>query len=308
MHKGLARRSLFVVAASLSVGAAGCGVSGGGTSQQLSAGLAPQVQSAGAVTEAAEATAAVSSEKVSITVSTESTSGGPSLSITSNGEVDAANQRAHLTADLAGSKDARGGLTEIETVYDGDTIYLKSPFTSLLGDKPWVKLTSPKLADAVGSLAGSVQPDPGALLSFLEGAGGSVEEIGAEEVRGVPTTHVSVQIDPAKVADQVPADRRKQLDEQLDGLGVALSDLPTVPADVWLDADGYVRRLSVVFDLSKLSTLHPGGSSSEGKGDAVAGTVTATVELYDFNEPVRITVPAPTEVSEIDPSKLGLGD
>ena len=299
MQKALARRSLLVVVGALSVAAAGCGATGGAQApEQVAAGLA-HVGSASAVTKAAETTGAVSSEKVSITVETQGAAGLPDLSVTSEGQVDAKAKTAHLTMDLGGSGE---GLTSIETVYDGDTVYLKAPFTSLLGDKPWVKVTSPKLADAVGELGGSVQPDPDALLSLLEGAG-TVDKKGTEQVRGVATQHLSVQIEAAKVADQVPADQRGKLDEQLDRFGVSLDDLPVVPADVWIDADGYVRRLQVSFDLAGLADLHPEGAPEAGKD--LSGSVTATVELYDFNEPVHIQVPKASEVSELDLSSFG---
>ncbi|WP_426571637.1 hypothetical protein [Aquihabitans sp. McL0605] len=301
MKNLLVRRSLIVLATSLSVVAVGCGATGG-KAESVSAGLAPKTGSAAFLAGAAKTTSAVSSEKVQVTVETTPAGAGPSISITSTGEIDAANKKAHLTADLSGSMGGTSKQAAIETVYDGDTVYLKAPFLQVFGaTKPWIKVTSPKIADAVSKLGGSVQPDPGTLLTFLEGAGGPVKELGTEDVRGTPTRHVSVELDVAKVLDQAGVKDRKKLEEHLTQHGVALGDLGPIPAQAWIDGDGYVRRFSVSYDLGKLASLHHDGKATGPSGQAP--TITETIELYDFNQPVDITVPPKADVSELDLSK-----
>lgn len=294
------RRSLFVAIAALTVvGVVGCGATGGtgdGGSQVVAAGSATSAKQVAGIVEAAQTTAAVQTEKVAITVRTTPADGDPSVSVTASGEVDGANGRARLTADLAGTLDGRSDQASIEAVYDGDTVYVKAPFTELLGDTPWVKASSPKLASLADRLGGGLQGDPGRFLDLLEGAGGPVTTVGTEDVRGVSTRHVKVQLDVEKVLDEVEPERRQKLEEQLTGHGVDLAKLAPIPAEAWIDDDGYVRRFTVSFDLTELGKVHPGADAT--------GVVTQTIELYDFDQPVDIAVPPADQVTELDLSKV----
>jgi hypothetical protein len=233
---------------------------------------------------------------VAITVRTTPADGDPSVSVTSTGEIDGANGRAHLTADVSGTFGGRDEDATVEAVYDGDTVYVKAPFTSFLADTPWVSITSPKLADVAERLGGGLQGDPGSFLALLEGAGGPVTTVGTEDVRGVPTRHVTVAIDPAKVLDEAAPERKEKIEEQLTRHGVELSALAPLPAEAWIDDDGYVRRFSISFDLAELAKVHPGAEAT--------GVVTQTIELYDFDQPVDITVPPASEVTALDLSTL----
>ncbi len=299
MPNRLVRRSIFVAAASLSVLVAGCGATGGadgGSTQIVSSAVAPRAQQAAGLVEAAQATGAVTTGRVSITVRTTPAGGDPSVTVNASGAIDGVNGRAHLTAEVGGTTGGRSGEAAIEAVYDGDTVYVKAPFTELLGDRPWVKVSSPKLADVAEGLGAGLYADPGSFVSLLEGAGATVTTVGTEEVRGVPTRHVTVDLDVAKALDQVDPARRTQLEDRLDRLGVSLADLAPVPAEAWIDDDGYVRRFSVSFDLAELSKVHPDADAS--------GVVTQTIELYDFDEPVTVTVPPASEVTELDLAKV----
>jgi len=299
MPNRLVRRSLIVVAASITVLAAGCGATGGADdgAQLVSSRVAPQAQEAAGIVEAAQTTGAVATEKVSVTVRTEPASGDPSVSVTATGEIDGTNGRAHLEADISGTIGGQSGEATIEAVYDGDTAYVKAPFTSdLFGDKPWVKITSPKLAQLADQMGAGLQGDPGSFLELLEGAGGPVTTVGTEDVRGVSTRHVKVDLDVTKVLDQAAGERRQELMDQLTGHGVDLGKLGPLPAEAWIDDDGYVRRFSVSFDLAELGKVHSGTEAT--------GVATETIELYDFGEPVDIAVPPADQVSTLDLAKI----
>ena len=60
-----------------------------------------------------------------------------------------------------------------------------------------------------------------------------------------------------------------------------------IPADVWIDAQGRVRRM-------RLSLKLPSSPSST----TAAGTMTQTIEYYDFGVPVTATVPPVSEVTD----------
>ena len=300
MKNRLLNRSLIVVAASLSVVAVGCGVTTGsgtaGTPQQVAAVLGPKAPSAADLSKAAAATGEVTSERFVLTVATTPADGDPAVEVTSSGAIDGANGRAQLQADLSGTLGGESGNTTLEAVYDGDTVYLKAPLLSSFTDKPWVSISADQLGKAAASFDGSLQSDPDSFLTFLEGAGGTVKTLGTEDVRGVPTRHVSVSIDVKQLLDEAAGPKREKLQEQLDQLGLSLEDLGPLPAEAWIDGDGFVRRFTVSFDLSELSKL-------DDQLDA-KGVITQTIELYDFNEPVEVQVPPASQVATFDVSKL----
>lgn len=284
--------------ASLCVVATACGATGGtdGPTEVVASAVAPRARQAAGVVEAARATGGVETEQVAITVRTDPPGGDPSVEVTATGAIDGANGRAHLTADISGTVGGRSQSTTLEAVYDGDAIYVKAPFVADLLGKPWVQVTSPQLGALADQLGGGLQGDPGSFLELLEGAGGPVTTVGTEEVRGVPTRHVRVELDVAALLDRSAGERRQELEDQLARRGVELGKLAPLPAQAWIDDDGYVRRFSVSFDLAELGKVRPGASAS--------GVLTETIELFAFGEAVDIDVPAASEVASFDVAGL----
>ena len=66
------------------------------------------------------------------------------------------------------------------------------------------------------------------------------------------------------------------IEAQLDQLGET-----SIPVDVWVDADGLVRRMQL--DM----------------GGMLGGTATLTIELFDYGQPVDIEVPSPDDVRSL---------
>ena len=114
--------------------------------------------------------------------------------------------------------------------------------------------------------------DPLWPLDALFGASEEAVKIGPEAVRGVPATRFRLTVDLARADAALPA-----------GVSVPSGpyrSLSRLPAEVWLDADGLARRISV---------------SSESAA-AVDAQVWSVVELWDYGVPVDITPPGPDEV------------
>lgn len=295
----------MVAAASGALVLASCGVSVRSGTDTVASGPAPAKVETGSFSgdggprflrRAAQATAAVTTEKISMRVEA---SGPLSLALTADGKIDNAHHRSQLTTALEGEVGLGGGgdgTFSLEVVTDATTVYVKSPLLSKLGStkKPWLKIDAARW-DTSGSLGGGAQSDPAAFLDFLKGAGDKVSTVGREDVRGVSTTHVRTKLDLSKVVEQASGEKRKKLQAQLDGLGAAGQALRAVPADAWLDDDGYVRKITMSFGV-------PSGS---GSGPAADAKASVTVETYDFNQPVDIAIPDPSEVGELDPSLLG---
>jgi len=168
-----------------------------------------------------------------------------------------------LTATLIEPGDDDPGLRErfgqSEMIYDGANAYVR------VADS-W---TGFFLVDPGGPRGPN---DPLWPLDALFGASNDAVEIGPEAVRGVPATRCRLAVDLARADAALPA-----------GVSVPSGpyrSLSRLPAEVWLDAAGLARRISV---------------SSEPAAAADA-QVWSIVELWDFGVAVDITPPGPDEV------------
>jgi hypothetical protein len=151
--------------------------------------------------------------------------------------------------------------TTLENVHVGGATYTQ------VGDQGWANF-SETARDAPRS-----PDDPLWLLDALVGVRDAME-VDREDVRGVPTTHYRLDIDLA-TADQelatgviAPGPR-------------SYRSLRALPADVWIDDDGRIRRLSYEREDN--------------------GMYWQTTELWDFGLEVEIEIPSEDEL--IGPSK-----
>jgi hypothetical protein len=166
------------------------------------------------------------------------------------------------TAVLTGHRDDDRGTLGVsgdsEMIYDGANAYV------LVAGR-W---TGFFLADPGGPRGPN---DPLWPLDALSGASGDAVEVGPEAVRGVPVMRYRLTVDLARADAALPA-------------GVSVPSGPyrslrALPAEVWLDAAGPVRRISV-------------NSDAANAGEQVW----SIVELWDFGVAADITPPSPDEV------------
>jgi len=153
----------------------------------------------------------------------------------------------------------RGRVEHSEMVYDGANAFVR------VADS-W---TGFSLADPGGPRGPN---DPLWPLDALFGAGDDAEETGPEAVRGVPATRYRLTFDLARADAALPA-----------GVSVPSGpyrSLSRLPAEVWLDAAGLARRISVC-------------SEPTAAADAQVWSI---VELWDFGAAVDITPPGPDEI------------
>jgi hypothetical protein len=169
---------------------------------------------------------------------------------------------------------------------DGTTVYFKAPSGTVPGSKPWVKVDLPD-AESLGSLgsagSNSLSNDPSQALSFLLGASQSFTLIGSERVRGVATKHYHLLLDLNRAATQLPSDRQANYRKMIENLGTT-----TIPADVWIDARGLIRRM-------QLNNI-PLGSAGDRSPNS---SIDETIELYDFGVSVNVTPPPASEVTNL---------
>ena len=158
-----------------------------------------------------------------------------------------------------GEPGLRESAEQMEMIYDGANAYLRHA-------DGWTGIS---LTDPGGPLG---PYDPLWPLDALFGAGDDAVEIGPEAVRGVPATRYRLTVDLGRADAALPA-------------GVSVPSGPyralsRMPAEVWLDAAGLARRISV--------SSEPAAAADQ--------QVWSIVELWDFGVTVNITPPAPDEV------------
>lgn len=224
------------------------------------------------------------SAKVASTVEMNQTLPGPAgdMRLTviaeSEGVFDFASQQGRLTTITRfESPGAPGGSQTLEMVIDGLTFYQSFDCpTGALG-APWLRFDLQTLTGLDPSQV-PTSTDPTATLEILKGAADDVEEVGSEEVRGVPTTHYRATISLERALENLDEEARERVRAYFQGAA------ETLTTDVWLDDEGLLRRMTMEFD-----------ASAEGS----ISTISMTMELFDYGEPVEIEIPPDDRVRPV---------
>lgn len=248
------------------------------------------------VSQAVSKTTGTSSEKFQMTVTETAGPIGP-VTITGSGATDNSTHSAQMTMDLSSIASLAGGKSggspsdwQANVVIDGSNandvvMYMSLPALThaIPGSKPWVKLDLNQLGKLRGVnfsqlFQSAGNDDPSQALQMIQQVG-SVQQVGqtgATQIDGVATTQYSGTIDPQKVAAKLSGA----------GLGASLKQLGTkpIPVDVWVDGNGYVRKLD-----ESMSMQSP-----------QAGTIDMkmTMTMSDFGTTVSITPPPADQTTD----------
>ncbi len=158
----------------------------------------------------------------------------------------------------------------------GDTAWMKWGLLDMLSgtDGAWIETEAEQ--ESISGAAGS----PADLLDLLRGASGEVEDLGKETIRGVETTHWRMILDMEDYADELSAEEAAEVREMVGEFG-------DIPLDVWIDADGLLRRLEMAMSGDTLG-------QAMGAGDEF--TASMWYELYEYGSDIEITPPPADEV------------
>ena len=161
-------------------------------------------------------------------------------------------------------------------VLDGSDLYVRFPALTgfIRPARPWLKLDLEEAAARSGvdlsELDQLSHADPAQALAYLQGAGGST--------RWAPRTCAGSR-QPTTRARSIPeegvpsaSEQREEVERLLEG-----SSVSALPAEAWIDRDGYLRRLTVT----------------------LPDHVTTSMELFDFGQDVDIDVPSDDEVTDL---------
>lgn len=225
---------------------------------------------------------------------------GGTFAIDANGYLDERRKAVSMSIDLShvpGSSQLPGaGAEPVRMIFQYPVIYMDLPFLAgkLPEGKTWVKLDLVKTAQAAGidlsQLSSVNESDPTQFLAYLRASSGHVSTVGSEKVDGVPSTHYRATLELSRILDRLPDDERAVAKKALERFGGSDS----FPVDVWVDAQGRVRR-----ELLTLSTLAgasgtPGGSGAAGASASVTGSV--AVDFTHYGAVPAIVPPPASEV------------
>jgi len=237
------------------------------------------------VANAADKTVASQSERVSFSA-TMNVDGVGGMAFSGAGIFDgrtrsgALNMRFTMPADIQ----AQLGVTDptMQMIMDGSdglVMYMRSPLFRTLPSDKWVKLDMEKLAKKEGIDLSSVldagQADPSQSLNMLM-ASTDAHPVGYDRVRGVFTTHYTLNVDLGRLAKGSAALRKSF--EMLRNL----TGVQSFPAEAWIDDQGRVRRMKI-----DMSFNTPTGG---------AFTMAMTEDLYAFGVKVKVQPPDPSQV------------
>src|SRR5207253_1177416 len=243
------------------------------------------------VANAASKTVGSQSERVSFTA-TVNVDGVGGMAFSGAGVFDgrtrsgALNMRFTLPADVQ----AQLGVTDptMQMIMDGSNglvMYMRSPLFRTLPSDKWVKLDMEKLAKKEGLDLSSVldagQADPSQSLNMLM-ASTDAHPVGYDRVRGVFTTHYTLNVDLGRLAKGSAALRKSF--EMLRNL----TGVQSFPAEAWIDDQGRVRRMKI-----DMSFNTPTGG---------AFTMSMTEDLYAFG--VKVDVRPPDSSQVVDAAAL----
>src|SRR5256885_11852258 len=111
--------------------------------------------------------------------------------------------------------------------------------------------------------------DPSQTLDYLRGVSRNVQDLGTGTVRGVSAHHYRAILDPRKAMAKLPASSRCGFEAATRQFGNL-----RIPADVWIDAQGRMRRMVMAMHIPARAGLpNPLG-------------VRMTFDLYGFGAPV----------------------
>jgi hypothetical protein len=268
---------------------------------------------------AAAATASVGSSAFALTVSIDVTQAGKQTKIdsTSTGAFDYINRAGTLDSHTTGTDTP----SDVKAVFSGGDLYVSGPAVAskVPAGKEFLKVPLAAMASGVPSTT----TNPAEMMSMLQGVVGTPQAVGAETVRGVETQRYAIDIDLGKAITAAQAKAKASGVSGADAAaGLFNGTVPaiTVPAGVWLDGDGHIRRMQLNVDIGKViaslfgalgqSVTTPANGGSNGSTGASAlgsGTAVMTLELFDFGQKVEVQVPPADKVADA-PSIAGLGD
>ena len=126
-------------------------------------------------------------------------------------------------------------------------------------------------------MGSQVNQDPSQYVEFLRAAADGVEEVGAEEIRGTPTTHYRADLTMDDVIEATQDENTRAYAEAIQEMG---GEIGEISVDAWIGDDGLPRRIELSMSISDV----PGIPDGQMKMDVA-------LDLFEFGVPVDIRPP-----------------
>lgn len=297
----------LLTAACLQGGASAAGSAAGSSGPASPSGSASTTPATGSTTTGATTTGSAADQRAvaaafakttatqsaHINTTTEVSLGQQGVPVMASGSIRFADRSADLVETVP------GGQGNGETRFVDGTLYARLPgslLARLSHGKRWVSVDLATLSEhgdgSFQQLLTDSPSDPTAVLQFLRGAGDTVTKDGQDTIDGAPTTHYTVDLNLDRAAQGQNAATQQSIHVLEGQLGSH-----TLPAQVWIDDQGRVRRIMLH------ETLR--GTSGSGQHGNVGVDVTAT--LSDFGTPVTITAPPAGQTADLTQALSGGG-
>jgi hypothetical protein len=216
------------------------------------------------------------------------------ISIGGTGGFDTKHQTSTITVDLGPLAAALGQLgggkgtipQKVDIVVLKNLVYVHIPALAVQAGgagKEWLKIDVNKLPKSkTGGLDASqaTKTSPTKALAALKGSV-SVHKSGTAKVRGSSTTRYRVLVNATKVVKALVP--KAQQAAQLKSLKTA--GISTVPADIYVDGSGYVRRFQVA-----LKNVKSQGSPPT--------SITVSFDIYDVGTSVHASAPPASKTAD----------
>lgn len=207
---------------------------------------------------------------------------------------DPSSLREHVVLDIPSLGMMPGGKVELIVAKEGKgpVLYVQAPMLAsfIPAKTPWIKVDPSTLPQSQGQLgAASAAANPAAVLAAIKDAL-SVDEVGSETVDGSAATHYRASIDLVKLlpffaslTPDPPTDAQMQkAKDKLEKLG-----MQSLPIDLWVDGDGFMKQVQFSFDLSKMDPANAGTSFA------------MTLTMSDIGSDISIDVPPASQVTDV---------
>lgn len=165
----------------------------------------------------------------------------------------------------------------------GDTAWMKWGLLDMFSGSEGKWIETP--AEDENLSGGAVSPAE--ILDLLRGASGEVTDLGTETIRGVETTHFQMVLDLEDYAQGLSVEEAAEVQAMAGEVGA-------MPLDVWVDADGLLRRLEMTMSADSIS-------GAMGPTDEFEGSM--WYELYEYGSNIEITPPPADQV--VSGSEIG---
>jgi hypothetical protein len=255
-------------------------------------GIGAETLSAGTLANVTDRTVEKGSARISVQLRMEGLPGlDQPLIITgaSLAELSGRRQRSEMDFPLVllGDEEAGNQTQRVILIVDRPIVHMNMPFLAEALQSPttWIRMDVENLppgAEDLRSLA-TGQNDPSQAINYLRGATGDLRKVGEAELRGVVTTQYRGTVDLDLAAERAPEDVRESVEASRSEVETQIGTTK-LPADVWIDQEGVVRRVRYEYPL-------PGSPEAQ---------IVFTADLFDFGVKVDVSPPPADQVTDLE--------